>query len=136
MKFFSLSYFAIGALAQGIYVASPPAGALLALGETFVVQVVRPNFILRATEIGLAIGLVSCPNGTCPPPTSQLGSVLYHGPFDPQYHGPGQQYENFTVQVPINFQPGPASIQVARFFLIGAGSTPTIGDAHQPVLIH
>ena len=50
---------------------------------------------------------------------SQLGTILYNGPYDPEFHGPGQQYENFTVTIPTGIPKGAAQIAIARFFLIG-----------------
>ncbi|KAK5991442.1 hypothetical protein PT974_09724 [Cladobotryum mycophilum] len=136
MKFLlPVTCLAVGAMAQGIAVGHPAPGSTLHTGKNVVVQVIRYNFIQSATEVGVAIGLVPCPNSSCPAPEGIIGDVLHTGPYNPQFHGPGQQYQNFTVQVPEGFPAGPAAINVARFFLIGAGSSPTIGGASVSVNI-
>ena len=47
-----------------------------------------------------------------------MGDVLYAGPFDPEFHGPGQQYQNSTVVIPASGA-GSYQLGVLRFYLIG-----------------
>ncbi|KAI8072321.1 hypothetical protein BC940DRAFT_138706 [Gongronella butleri] len=121
--------------AQGINIMTPKPGERLTAGRLVTVQVVKNNHIIASTEVGIAIGIRACEGGQCPPPENQLGQILYTGPFDPQFHGPGPAYQNFTVTVPKSSTVGNANLNVVRFFLIGAGPTATIGYANVKVNI-
>ncbi|ORX48761.1 hypothetical protein DM01DRAFT_327284 [Hesseltinella vesiculosa] len=115
---------------QGITIAYPPAGANIYKGTQVSVQVIKNAHIMASTEIGLAIGIHSCENGQCPPAESNLGTVLYAGPFLPSVHeGHGQEYENISVTIPSYVPDGHSVLNVVRFFLIGAGPSATIGSA-------
>ncbi|KAJ7367254.1 hypothetical protein DFH08DRAFT_1005689 [Mycena albidolilacea] len=113
---------------QSTHIVFPLAGATLHLNRNFTVQLVRPNSIQGSTEVGIAIGLVSCPvsQGACPPPSARLGSILYTGPFTPTIHPMAQFYENFTLTVPEFLATGRAQLAVVRLHLIGAGASPIL----------
>ncbi|KAL5338353.1 hypothetical protein BJX70DRAFT_366868 [Aspergillus crustosus] len=125
MKTFAiLTTLAATALAQNIGLALPE-GTKLTAGENITVQVQRPNSLTGSTEYGIAIGIQSCPKGHCLPSTEILGSKLYTGPFDPQYHeGSKPPYENFTVEIPESADKGPAVVAVAHAALVGASNVP------------
>ena len=55
-------------------------------------------------------------------PTTDLDTILFNGPYDPQFHGPGPQYQNFKVKIPKGTPTGVTQINIARFFLIGVSS--------------
>ncbi|RAH85429.1 hypothetical protein BO86DRAFT_376433 [Aspergillus japonicus CBS 114.51] len=124
----ALTAFATMALGQGIFINSPAAGTELQVGETITVQVARGDYIQAMTEIGIAIGIQSCPDTRpCPPPNEYLQYVLYNGPYDPEYEtGFYDQYQNFTVTVPD--VTGPAQIGVSRAYLVGAGYLTVVGS--------
>ena len=70
-------------------------------------------------EVGLAISLLSCPEpNPCASPQSELGYVLYKGPYDPEQQGVPEPFQNFTVTVPSgdDFK-GRAQLSVVRFHL-------------------
>ena len=49
-----------------------------------------------------------------------MGTILYNGPFNPQYHETYlPPYENFTVTVPSSNPTGTALIGVAHATLVG-----------------
>lgn len=49
-----------------------------------------------------------------------MGTILYNGPFNPQYHESYlPPYQNFTVQVPTSIPAGTALIGVAHVTLLG-----------------
>ncbi|KAF9444345.1 hypothetical protein P691DRAFT_711983 [Macrolepiota fuliginosa MF-IS2] len=122
--------FASTVVAQGSHIGYPKTGAVVHKGKKTTVQIVRPNSIMGSTEVGLVLSFQYCqkPN-PCPPANNQLGSVLFVGKLNPQFHEiPGQPYQNFTVTIP-NFDfwaPGPAQIISTRFHLIGAGPAPVL----------
>ncbi|GLB41549.1 hypothetical protein LshimejAT787_1001490 [Lyophyllum shimeji] len=119
----------IGAVnAQASYIGYPADGTSVKRGEQIVVQVVRPNSIMGSIEVGLAIGLQSCADRPCAPANQAIGTVLYHGPYDPEFHEkPGMPYQNFTVTVPTaDYFNGKAQLSVNRFHLIGAGPYPVL----------
>ncbi|KAF8262821.1 hypothetical protein EI94DRAFT_1742469 [Lactarius quietus] len=81
-------------------------------------------------EVAIVISLLQCPqNEPCPSPFGELGSILYIGPYNPQFppittpdHEPQQ---NFSVQVPTFFQAGYiAQLAVTHLTLTGAGPFP------------
>ncbi|KAL4784899.1 hypothetical protein BJX76DRAFT_356635 [Aspergillus varians] len=121
-----LASLAATALAQNAFV-NLPDGDQLPAGDQVTVQVTRPNSLTGSREIGVAIGLQSCPTSPCQPSDSVLGVALYTGSFNPQYHGSsgaGVPYENFTVTIPEDTPRGRAVVGVAHAALVGAVSGP------------
>ncbi|KAJ7352014.1 hypothetical protein DFH08DRAFT_77991 [Mycena albidolilacea] len=116
---------------QASHIGFPLAGDTIHFNTNITVQIVRPNSIQGSTEVGIAIGLLSCPvsqEADCPSPAGQLGSILYTGPFAPTVHPMAQIYENFTLTVPSAgfLATGRAQLAVARLHLIGAGPSPIL----------
>ncbi|KAF8810213.1 hypothetical protein BYT27DRAFT_7092512 [Phlegmacium glaucopus] len=138
MKLLSIlvaSIWAGTAAAQGIDIGFPPAGDNISAGQQLTIQVIKNNHIESSIEAGLVIGFLPCANfpSGCSP--EDLGSILYNGPYNPQLQAPGQNYQNFTVTIPTSIPTGAAQIAIARFFLIGAGPSPTIGQANVTVMV-
>ncbi|KAL2831708.1 hypothetical protein BDW59DRAFT_139871 [Aspergillus cavernicola] len=127
MKTFAiLASLAATALAQNVFVNLPEGNELPAGGEV-TIQVSRPNSLTGSREIGIAIGIQSCPTNGCLPSTSVLGVELYTGLFQPDYHGTGGAgvpYENFTVTIPEDTVEGQAVVGVAHASLVGAANWP------------
>ena len=74
----------------------------------------------------MVISMQQCaPNAACIPPSEFLGNVLYVGPFDPEFPSvftppDNQPQQNFSVQVPSDFQSGQrAQLAVTLLTLIG-----------------
>ncbi|KAN0076699.1 hypothetical protein V8E55_010554 [Tylopilus felleus] len=133
---FALFLFATAAFAQDVDVGLPTYKQTVNAGSALIVQVQRPNFLSSSEEVAVVIGLQSCSNGPCIPPSSYMGTILYNGPFDPQYHEVYlPPYQNFTVQVPSSFTTGTALIGVAHVALIGAGFYPILQTVNQTVTI-
>ncbi|KIM40880.1 hypothetical protein M413DRAFT_445657 [Hebeloma cylindrosporum] len=130
LKLLTTAICILGVAAQRSFIEAPVAGAKVSAGKQFIVQLVRPNSLQGSTEVGLVIGLVSCtsdPTGACPPTSSQLGTILFNGDYNPQLHEqPGRPYQNFTLTVPAQFTRGKAQVATARFHLIGAGPSPVL----------
>ncbi|KAF7338768.1 hypothetical protein MSAN_02199300 [Mycena sanguinolenta] len=118
--------------AQSTHIGFPLPGTTLHFGKKFTFQLVRPNSIEGSIEVGIAIALLGCPvsqEPVCPPPSSQLGEILYTGPFNPTVQARGMFYENFTLTVPeADFfsSPGRGQLAVARLHLIGGGPAPVL----------
>ncbi|KAL3496130.1 hypothetical protein BJX62DRAFT_134797 [Aspergillus germanicus] len=125
MKTFAiLTSLAATALAQNVFV-NLPEGPTLEAGSEAIIQVTRPNSLTGSREIAVAIGVYPCNNGHCLPAESTLGTVLYNGPFKPEYHElSGLPYENFTVTVPADLAKGSAVVGVAHAALVGAANWP------------
>jgi hypothetical protein len=76
-----------------------------------------------STEVAVVIGFWHCGGATsiCPAPSDVLGSILYNGPYDPEFHtGVAKPpHQNFTVTIPSTAQAGKAQLSVAHFSLVG-----------------
>ncbi|KAL4931786.1 uncharacterized protein BDV17DRAFT_255322 [Aspergillus undulatus] len=126
MKTFAiLASLAATALAQNVFV-NLPNGKEIEAGSDVTVQVTRPNSLTGSTEIGIAIGIQSCPDHPCIDDDSSLGVELYTGSFSPAYHDTGANipYENFTVTIPEDTAAGRAVVGVAHAALVGASVWP------------
>lgn len=119
-----LAVMVASAFGQTIELGSPQNGDVLTIGQNFTVQVVQPDSLASVIQIGIALAIDSCSNGVCPQPTSQLGEVLYAGPWTPTGHAEGGFYQNFTVQVGEYTNPGPAVFTLVHSCLLGAGPVP------------
>ncbi|KAJ7621006.1 hypothetical protein FB45DRAFT_1006451 [Roridomyces roridus] len=136
MKFlaslFAASLLASTALAQSAVIGSPAPGAIVKAGSNITVEVDRPDTLTGSTEVDLIIGFLSCnninfPTGVCPPASEILGTILYNGPYDPEFRTSGKPpYQNFTVQIPADANKGSAQLSVTHFSLVGAGPFPLL----------
>lgn len=89
----------------------------------------RPLFIQNSlsasAEVAIVIGLMSCPSTSspCPSPDDRLGTILYNGPYHPQYQSNSPHWkpphQNFTIAIPTNVPAGNAQLNVAHIGLIG-----------------
>ncbi len=58
----------------------------------------------------------------CFPPADDLGTILFNGPFNPQFENLPPlfvQHENYTVTVPASLPTGPAQLSVFHVALVG-----------------
>ncbi|KAJ7653161.1 hypothetical protein DFH06DRAFT_1204857 [Mycena polygramma] len=135
MKFFSVALSAIlatTAYAQSVAIGAPADGTTVQPGSNITVEIDRPDTLSGSTEVAVVIGFWVCgesPASVCPPPSDVLGSILYNGPYDPQFRNNGTPpnkppYQNFTVTIPSTAQSGKAQLGVAHLSLIGAGQFP------------
>lgn len=78
------------------------------------------------TEIGIAVTLAHCQHNPCEDVSEDLGTIFYAGPYQPQFFNPpnafGEQYQNFTVNIPSNFPKGPAVFSIPHASLVGVSS--------------
>ncbi|KAI6040412.1 hypothetical protein EDC04DRAFT_1509270 [Pisolithus marmoratus] len=112
-------------VAQTIELGYPTDGVVFRAGETFQAQVMLPYSMASCIDVGIALAIDSCPNGLCPQPSTELGSVLYAGPWNPTVLAEGRGfYQNFTVQVPAYMTTGSAIFTLTHLCLLGAGPAP------------
>jgi hypothetical protein len=126
MKFFLnailLSALSTIAFAQSADIGYPPANTTVQAGYPFTVEIDQPDSLTGSTEVALVIGVLSCASRACPPPQDVMGTILYNGPYDPEFRTVGKPpYQNFSIEVPANFAKGPAQLNVAHISLVGAG---------------
>ncbi|KAI0647294.1 hypothetical protein C8Q79DRAFT_1000244 [Trametes meyenii] len=134
----SLLTFVTAASAQSVTILAPMANASLSPGNTFVVDVDKPDTLSPSYDVSVAIGLQSCASTSCTTLASSgiLGNMLFAGGFSPQLRpNSSHVFQNFSVQVPSTFQRGPAVLTVAHFYLLGAGATPAIETLNTTVVI-
>jgi hypothetical protein len=111
-------------LAQTIELGFPQNGDNFTPGQEVVAQVILPQSIESCIQVGIALAIDNCANGSCPNPADVLGSVLYAGPWTPESHPPGGFYQNFTVTIPSYLATGPAIFTLTHLCLLGAGPYP------------
>ncbi|KAJ6138145.1 hypothetical protein N7471_004631 [Penicillium samsonianum] len=134
--FFSMILFVAVAIAQRATIGLPTENQKINSGKEVVIQVQRPNSLSPSKEMGVAIGLSSCASSPCRDADEVLGTILYNGPFKPEYHESGlPPYENFTVTVPASATLGKNQINVAHAALIGAGPSAFLESLNQTVFI-
>ncbi|KAJ3715160.1 hypothetical protein FB446DRAFT_317801 [Lentinula raphanica] len=131
---------ATSVLAQSANIGAPADMTQVAAGSDFTVMVDRPDSLTGSTEVAVVIGLLSCASSPCPGPSAELGTVLYNGPFDPQFTTePGTTtlppHENFTLTVPSNFAKGNAQLGVAHVYLLGASVSPEMETFNTTIVV-
>ncbi|CAK5274321.1 unnamed protein product [Mycena citricolor] len=101
---------------QGITIQSPTAGTVLTAGSTVSVRIFAPLVQPGSVEASVVISLLS---GAVKPTTSDVGTVLYDGKFNPTFHiqgsGPAgsQLYDTISVKIPANVT-GTAQLNVVQ----------------------
>ncbi|KDR82928.1 hypothetical protein GALMADRAFT_206658 [Galerina marginata CBS 339.88] len=124
----SLLLGSISALSQSIRIGFPSDGASVHAGSKLTVEVDRPDTLTGSTEVAVVIALNSCHNTTCIPPKDILGSILYNGPYNPQFQSTAPPskppHQNFTVTIPSAIGKGRAQLAVFHVSLVGAGPEP------------
>ncbi|PIL22940.1 hypothetical protein GSI_15636 [Ganoderma sinense ZZ0214-1] len=141
---FLLTFLLLSALstAQNVFIYAPPPQSTFAPGESFVVDIDRPDTLTGSRDVSVAIGLLSCasrgaPAGTCDGIDSawMMGDILYAGPYAPVAPTGGNANQNFTVTVPADFELGPAVLAVAHFTLVGELFWPSLEVLNETVYI-
>jgi hypothetical protein len=131
-----LVFLAATASAQNVAIGLPSAGENLTPGSSTVIQIQRPNSLTGSQEIAVAIGLSSCADSKCYAPEDVMGTILYNGPFKPEYHESSQPpYQNFSVNIPEAIGKGTAQLNIAHVSLVGAGPFPFMETLNRTVLI-
>ncbi|KAJ7635188.1 hypothetical protein FB45DRAFT_989694 [Roridomyces roridus] len=131
------------AFGQGVSIGAPTAGSTISPGTNITVEVDRPDTLTGSTEVAIIIGFTSCVGFTesqCPPPASLIGSVLYNGPYDPEFHTDVTPtklapYQNFSVMIPTTTSKGPAQLSVTHFSLVGAGPFPLLQSLNVSLIV-
>ncbi|KAI0780687.1 hypothetical protein BD413DRAFT_600239 [Trametes elegans] len=135
---FAALSFVAAALAQSVTILSPTTNTTLARGSTFVVDVDKPDTLSPSTDVSVVIGLVSCASASCSDMAAGgiLGNILYKGDYTPQPRpNSSHLFQNYSIVVPDSLQTGPAVLNVAHFYLLGAGPGPTLETVNTTVVI-
>ncbi|KAF5369323.1 hypothetical protein D9758_002747 [Tetrapyrgos nigripes] len=128
-SFLFLPAFFLCALSQSIQIISPSDGTAVTPGQDLTVQLGFPNSLTGVQHVSVVISMFNCAGEPCPVSSSgavpdSLGSPLFMGGFDPEFHeGALPPYQNFTVSLPDAIT-GTNMISVAHFMLLGAGAEP------------
>ncbi|KAF9072346.1 hypothetical protein BDP27DRAFT_1382179 [Rhodocollybia butyracea] len=125
-------------VAQNVAVGSPADGTSVPAGSNMTVRIDRPDSLSASEEVAVVMGLWSCGANPCPGPANVMGTILYNGPFNPQFSTPQNAlppHQNFTVAIPASFPKGPAQLGVAHVALIGAGLAPFMQTLNQTIVI-
>ncbi|KAH0840310.1 hypothetical protein J3R83DRAFT_1321 [Lanmaoa asiatica] len=133
---------------QTIELGYPIDGSVLKRGKDFTAEVILPvsNTSTRhelvtaylyqismasCIQVGIALAVDNC-SGTCPQPQSQLGDVLYAGPWNPVTPKPGYGYiQNFTVKISQSMPKGLGIFTLTHLCLLGVGDT--LNPSHNPL---
>ncbi|KAF9218253.1 hypothetical protein BS17DRAFT_791872 [Gyrodon lividus] len=131
----STALFASAAFGQ-TFITAPAAGSTVTAGSKITVQVTVADGPINFDEISVAIGLQSCPDGSCNPTSEYLGTILYQGPYSPQPSGVGLNlFQNFTVTIPASTPSGQAILGVANFYLDSIGYAPNLNVVNETLII-
>ncbi|KIK68468.1 hypothetical protein GYMLUDRAFT_35890 [Collybiopsis luxurians FD-317 M1] len=135
-----LAISATSVLSQSAFIGAPADMTKVAAGSNFTAMIERPDSLTASSEVALVIGLLSCGSAPCPTPAQTLGTVLYNGPFDPEFRTvPGTPnlppYQNFTLTVPSNFAKGNAQLGVVHVALVGLSETPLFETLNTTIVI-
>ncbi|KAJ5774138.1 hypothetical protein N7457_009034 [Penicillium paradoxum] len=135
-SFITICLFAVSALAQRANIGLPEEDQRINSGKDVIIQIQRPNTLTGSKEMAVAIGLSSCKSSPCRSAADAIGTILYNGPFKPEYHENNRPpYENFTVKVPSDAVLGKSQINVAHAALIGAGPSAFLESFNQTVFV-
>lgn len=76
-------------------------------------------------EIAVVIGINKCNEaGVCASPDESMGTVLYNGPFNPEFHEYNMPpYQNFSLLVPASAAAQQGIVTVAHFSLVGVSDS-------------
>ncbi|KAJ7062098.1 hypothetical protein C8F01DRAFT_1056982 [Mycena amicta] len=116
--------------AQSAQIGAPLPNTSVRAGSRIVVEVDRPDTLTGSIEIAVVIGCSSCVGrgaAGCPAPSDVMGTILYNGPYDPQFQQGAlgkPPHQNFTVTIPKTMPKGPAQLNLVHATLIGAGPFP------------
>ncbi|KAF5334823.1 hypothetical protein D9758_018072 [Tetrapyrgos nigripes] len=141
MKYISIALSTLSlsalALAQSAHIGFPTNGASVGAGSSLNVDVIRPATISSSQEVGIVIGLTSCPSNiqTCLDPSLTMGKILYNGDFNPQRGNENQPHMNVTVQIPADTPKGTAQLNFAHFYLLGASLSPEVQSSSVKITI-
>ncbi|EED14702.1 conserved hypothetical protein [Talaromyces stipitatus ATCC 10500] len=133
----SLGLIASTALAQSVSIGLPAAGAQLSTGTPTTFQIQRPDTLTGSQEIAVVIGISKCNSGgRCASPDESMGTVLYNGPFNPQFHETAlPPYQNFTLEIPESAATDNGLVTVAHFSLVGASAWPMVEYLNQSITV-
>ncbi|KAG0701675.1 hypothetical protein DFH29DRAFT_925399 [Suillus ampliporus] len=124
------------ACAQNAYINQPAPGSNVTAGANFTVQIGMADSLSSFEEIAIVIAIQSCPTGQCFTVSEDMGTVLYEGPYNPQFGSEADDlYEDFSVQVPASFATGQAQLGLAQFSLIGASNQPYLQLTNETVYV-
>ncbi|OAX38184.1 hypothetical protein K503DRAFT_179190 [Rhizopogon vinicolor AM-OR11-026] len=127
---------AVSVCAQGANINEPIPGSSIAAGSNFTVQIGLPDTLTGSEEIAIVIGIQSCTSGNCLPVSEDMGTILYEGPFNPQFgSGASDPYEDFSVQLPASFATGQAQLGLAHFNLVGELYWPNLQLVNETIYV-
>ncbi|KAJ3747135.1 hypothetical protein DFH05DRAFT_1478630 [Lentinula detonsa] len=125
-------------LAQNVFIGLPADETSVSAGSNVTVRIDRPDTLSGSTEVALVMGIWPCGSFACPGPANVLGTILYNGPFNPQFSSPSDSlppHENFTVSIPEEFVKGRTQLGVMHVSLVGAGLAPFLETLNTTLMI-
>lgn len=119
---------AASVLGQSLVISHPTNGQTVMTGQNMVVSLQLPNQLTPVEQVSVAVAYQACHNDPCISTAEDaIGLLLYSGNYSPVYHEQNlPPYQNFTVQIPSGTTPGIGFIDVAHFYLLGAGPQPML----------
>lgn len=125
--FFVVAALVASAFAQQATIFQPTADTSILPNAPMNVTVLQQGSNSEIHQVAIVIGLQPCISTAGCSGNDGVGSVLYNGPFNPQYSSdaPGLGlHQNFTLQVPQYSYSGPALLGLVHLELIGAVAAP------------
>ncbi|KAI0363432.1 hypothetical protein BV20DRAFT_144836 [Pilatotrama ljubarskyi] len=125
-----LAALALSALAQQAQIVSPAPGSTITAGSEVTIEVHQDEAATDDVQVAVILGIRGCPSGDCTgfdPADFGMGTLIYHGVFDPQRDPTQPQkglFQDFTFQVP-DFLSGSTLLSLAHLQAVGAVKIPT-----------
>ncbi|KAG5338259.1 hypothetical protein C0989_007844 [Termitomyces sp. Mn162] len=114
------------AKAQRASIGYPLDGMSVTTGSEITVEIDREDTLTGSIEVAVVIGVVPCPTSGCLSADYGLGTVLYNGGYDPEFHPDAPfdkpPHQNFTVTIPPIISKGKVQLGVFHASLIGVSS--------------
>ncbi|THG96673.1 hypothetical protein EW026_g5202 [Hermanssonia centrifuga] len=123
-SFFVLASLAACAFAQRLSILEPTAEESITGGSPFTVELQQAGSLGPVQQVSVVIAVTSCYDVCSDPTQWGLGTVLYNGPFNPQYNSSAPQkglFQDFTLTMP-DFVNGGVALQVSHLLNVGGAT--------------
>ncbi|KAF8349209.1 hypothetical protein F5887DRAFT_482800 [Amanita rubescens] len=133
LRIISSIVLATSVLAQNLVIGYPAAGSNFQVGKPLTIRIDKVGSP-QAFDASISIGIASCGTSGCLAPTTNMGTLLYNGAFNPvARNAKTPPSQTFALQIPANFPTGPAQLNLVDNVIVGASKTSYIQSVTLPL---